>query len=195
MTLPPASRHTRAAADSRAKPPTQNSHSCTCCAVVATRVEWTATPATTCSEWEGEAQATQEQEAERLRIESSLSRRGETCERLSAHGATLRQHQRFLGVAERGPHLGNAFLVESGGCGPLPPGPWCCAVFITLWRIPSHSTTPRIDSERVSWCISPMIKCATSGWRFWTMANPSAQLAQYAAMCVLDALCRPSERE
>ena len=71
----------------------------------------------------------------------------------------------------------------------MPPGPWCCAVFITLWI--ERVGTPRMDSERVSWCISPMINCATSGWRFWTMANPSAQLAQYSAVCVLDALCRP----
>ena len=82
---PPAcfSAHARCRLQSEALP-AQNSHSCTCCAVVATRVEWTATPAATCSEWEGGA--SDEQEAERLRIESSLPRSGETCERLHTWG-------------------------------------------------------------------------------------------------------------
>ena len=121
----------------------------------------------------------------------------------STHGAALRQQQRFLGVAERRPHLGNTLLVESGGCGPLPPGPWCCAVFITsglngwapcasaMWgrqtqrSAESLRTQPRRESTQNGY------PGASPRWRFWTMANPSAQLAQYAAMCVLDALCRP----
>ena len=54
-------------------------------------------------------------------------------------------------------------------------------------RCPWGRRTRSVDSERVSWCISPSIKCASSGSRFWTMDNPSAQL-QHMAMCVLDAL-------
>ena len=71
MTLPPASRHTRTAADSRAKPHLPRTPTRAHCAVVATGVEWTATPTATCSERGG----TTENQIESL-----------SCERLSAHG-------------------------------------------------------------------------------------------------------------
>ena len=86
-------------------PSAQNSHSCARCAMMAIRVEKTATSTTTRGEWKREVQTTQQQEAKRLGIKSCFPGGWETSERLPTHGAALGKHECLLGLVEHWPHF------------------------------------------------------------------------------------------
>ena len=63
VTLPPASRQMRA-------PPPQNPSTSTSCAVVATGIEWKATPAVAPGQREGKAKTTKEKDSEQVRFQT-----------------------------------------------------------------------------------------------------------------------------
>ena len=118
-------------------PPPQNPCHCASCTVVATRIEWTATPAVASGTRQGKPETTQEENTERLCVKTRMHSGGETREWQPCHGATLGTQQGSRWTWKARPHCpAQITIFHLLGCLKLPPllHPWLCIVKI----IPGH---------------------------------------------------------
>ena len=159
-TLAPASLQTRAAALSTAKPPaTQNPSHCTSCAVMATGIEWEATPAVASGRRKREPQATVEEHPKRLSVESGVCSSGETREWQTCNWATWRTEEGTGGEGEAGHRAPlkkqSSTFWAAPNCHPCrftpgsPSSSSCYMGMGSLWKS-SHGDASKLTSKRRS---------------------------------------------
>ena len=161
VTLAPASRQTRAAADSTAKPRLPKTPA-TAHAARWWRIEWTATPASTAGRREREPQTAEEENMEHLRVETGLARHWATRERNAGQRSALRTQQGPRRAVQPGPHGGLHELGVHRLGGPiLPPMFWGGRVLVVCpaWWAAAHrefcplrSIKPHINQNLPSCC-------------------------------------------